>query len=202
MHDERGIGGSIAPTARAAVVRPSGRPRDARLALLLGTSPGAILEAITPGDPLELESLTVDHTLVRALLIDPFRVYVRTLARVARDAHANPDVGRPCLHGWLVGRIDRVLAELVDEERQTPSDDPAANPFDEHVAHALGLPLARTRSACVDFNRLGERVRQAFFAVAVDGGSAEQCATEGLGTYAQVQADLALARRTLGLADA
>ena len=189
---------ATAPTAP----RPAGRQRacDPRVALLVGRSPGAILEAITPGDPLELESLSLDRTLARAVLLDPFRVYLRTLARTAHDAFADPFVGRPHLHGWLVGRVERVLETLILEESESPCLEPESDPYYEHVSNVFGLPLARARSACVAFNRLDERVRQAFFSVTVDERSAEWCAADGLGSFAQVQADLALARRTLGLA--
>jgi len=184
--------------AQATLPAP-GANGDRRLALLVGPSPGAILEAITPGDPLELEALCLDTTLTRAVLLDPFRVYLRTLARTAHDAFTDPRVGRPHLHGWLIVRIDRVLDELIAEQSTTRRLVEESDPYTEHVSTILGLPLARARSACVAFNRLDERVRQAFFSVVVDGRSPEQCAAEDLGTLSQIRADVAFARRTLGL---
>ena len=169
------------------------------MALLVGPSPSSILKAITPGDPLGLEVLSLERTLARAMLLDPFRVYLRTLARTAHDAFTDSFVGRPHMHGWLVGRVERVLETLTLEESESPCHEPESDPYYEHVSNVLGLPLARARSACTGFNRLDERVRQAFFSVTIDERSAEWCATDGLGSFAQVQADLAHARRTLGL---
>ena len=195
--NEAGSGSSVARTTTAR--SSTQRPGDRRVELLVGDSPVAILERITPGDPLELEELSFETTLARAVLLDPFRVYLRALARTAHDAYGRRHVARPHLHGWLVGRVERVIEELIDEESEPHHLEAESDPYYEHVSTVLGLPLARARSLCAAFNRLDERVRQAFFSVTVDGQTAEQCAAEGLGSYAQIQADLARARQTLEL---
>jgi len=146
------------------------RPSQDAGDLLRGASAREILAKITAGDPLELSPRVQERLRARALLLSPDRLRARSLARVARDALSY--AGEPPLAAWLMGRIERSIEELMEEDREADRSAPATPELEESryafLANALGIELGVARRGCVVFNDLPDPVRADFFAVVVE----------------------------------
>jgi hypothetical protein len=153
------------------------------------------------GDPAEIAPRCRDMLRERALLLDPTRLYVRSLARIAHAARRRGN--RASLDEWLRDCIAKSIDDLVDEDRETESSGiPPSEPWDPRYAfltEVLGLEPAIARRACVEFNLLPDRVRCAFFAVAIEGKTLRRFVAEGNGPPAVVRDDIARAAGILGV---
>lgn len=167
--------------------------------LLSGGSPREILEHLVDGDPLELGARCRERIEESAYLLDPDRLHLRAVARVAHAAARWR--GEPALDQWLGERIERSMDELMDEDREDErSGIPPGEPWgarDSFLSETLGLEPTLARRACVAFNRLPFEVRSAYFAVAVQGKTVSQQATEGNGPPAAVRANVVRAVRAI-----
>lgn len=194
-----GEGGSAGPG------REHGGPRDdpplwfPGKDLFPGRTPREILEHLIDGDPLELGARCQERIETMAYLLDPARLHLRVVARVAHAAARWR--GKPALEPWLAERIDFSIRELIDEDREAqrsgipPEEQWAAG--DAFLSEVLGLEPTLARRACVAFNRQPFEVRSAYFAVAVQGKTVRQQAAEGNGEPAAVRANIMKAVRAI-----
>jgi hypothetical protein len=153
------------------------------------------------GDPAEIAPRCRDMLRERALLLDPTRLHIRSLARIA---HAARRLGNDAsLDDWLRECIAKSIDDLVDEDRESErSGIPPSEPWDPRYAfmtEVLGLEPTIARRACAEFNLLPHRVRCAFFAVAIEGKTIRRFVAEGNGPPAVVRADIARAAGILGI---
>jgi len=144
---------------------PSSGP-DGR-ALLAGGSPREILARLVDGDPLGLRAVVYERLRARAYLLEADRVFLRSLARVAR--YAPRYRGEPELALWLAGMVDEALLDLLDEDREGAAPAPPADDTLAGLARPLGLDPGAMRAACARFHALPEEERRTFFALVVEG---------------------------------
>jgi len=156
--------------------------------ILRGASPSEVLRKIFDGDPLELLPRCEENLREQAILLDPSRLHLRAIARVAHAARRYDGAGG--LDVWLRGQIERCVHELTEEDREFERQGlPAAGNSQARyafVADVLGVETALARRACVAFNALPLQVRSVWFAMVVDGKSLHQCVAEGAGSTEQV----------------
>ena len=195
-HSDGGLGGGDPPEADEPfdwppIQRPaSSESADPRLALLRGATPGEILDRLTEGDPLGLAPRVEAMLARQTWLVDPGRAWLRSAARVAFESFAYR--GRPRLEQWIDGRIQRALAELVEEQDAEESrGDPVERSNDVEYYSAFGescdLEPAMARLACWVLNRHSLEDRRIFRAVALERLSFEQATAAGLGSLELVQ---------------
>jgi DNA-directed RNA polymerase specialized sigma24 family protein len=152
--------GTRAPVG--AEVQP-GRHASARD--LLAGGPREVLARLVDGDPLGLRAVVRERLRARAYLLDADRVFLRSLARIAR--YAPRYRGAPPLEAWLVGIVDEALLDLLEEERE--AGPPPASDAIRELARPLGLDPAAMRAACRRFHELPEPERRTFLALFVEG---------------------------------
>jgi len=168
--------------------------------LLEPASPRERLARLLHGDPLGLEERARRHLAERALLLDPERLFLRAVARVAFAAARRPD--GEAEGDWLATQMERAAADLGDEDRAADREGAQPEPGEARyafLAEALGVEPSVARRACVVFNELPLRVRRAWWLAVVERRPLERCVTEGPGTPEQVRADLRRALVTLSL---
>lgn len=134
-----------------------------------------------------------------AYLLDPSRVCLRAAVRIAAFAPTRPSPSE--LSGWVAGRVEDACRALVqaDVDGEAQGGVPSANEIGEHefVANLLGVDRARARTLAARFNSLPDAERRAFFALAIEGLSVEQCLVAGLGPPDRLRAGALAAARTL-----
>ena len=142
-------------------------------ALLAGGSPREILARLVDCDPLGLRAVVYERLRARAYLLEADRVFLRSLARVAR--YAPRYRGEPELAIWLAERVDEALLDLLDEDREGAAlaEDTLAG-----LARPLGLDPAAMRAACARFHALPEEERRTFFALVVEGRDLDELARD------------------------
>jgi hypothetical protein len=163
---------------------------DARLELLRGATPGELLDRLVEGDPLRLAPRVGAILSQQAWLVDPERAWLRSVARIAFEACFYD--GRPALEQWLDGRIQRALAELVeDQDAEELRGDPVELSNDVEFYARFGetcrLEPTLARLACWILNRHPLADRRIFHAVALERRSFEQASAAGLGSLEVVQ---------------
>ena len=166
---------------------------DPRVRLLRGASASEVLEKIARDDPLGLAGLSRERILQQVVLLDPTRVFVRSLARVAYGALNDRHCGRPHVHGWLVARVDQAIRDLVREDLEAHYRDlPPAGEDSYHAALAERLQLTThaTRRACAEFNVLEPKTREVFHLVLFEGRPAEACLGQGFSDLDEVRGRL------------
>jgi hypothetical protein len=163
-------------------------------------SPRQVLARLVDGDPLALERRVRRYLGERALLLDAERLFLRAVARAAfAAARWNGDTR---LEPWLDAQIVRAASDLMDEDRAAEREGtPPVSTESRYafLAEALGVEPDVARRACVVFNDLPERVRRVWWAAVVERSSLERCVSRGLGTPADVRADLRRALLALSL---
>lgn len=175
---------------------PEGKPHEPKreefpgASMLKDRAPKDVLRHITDGDPLGLNTRCSQRLLDRAMLIEPRRLVLRSLARVARAAVAYG--GTPSLDTWLHQCIDRSIDELyredLEEERRGI---PVQKPFDARYwkfADFLGIEMSLARRMCNVFNSMEDEMRHVVFAVAIQGKTIHRYVAEGHGPPQKVQA--------------
>ena len=146
-----------------------GKPRD------------ALLTALTEDDPLRLAERCARYTLGEALFVDADRLANHTIARVVARARIRPR--ELPIDEWLHDCIERAAKELLAQDRE---DEREGKPVPAHVearysfvCRTLLIPEEDGRRACVAFNGLDPRVRQAFFALIIERRSVTECLEMG-----------------------
>ena len=133
------------------------------------------------------------------MLVDPARVELRSLARVAYSAPQYRGV--PPLGKWIADLIDRAIGEVANEDREAERDGLPLPETSEagfrFVAELLGIEPQLSRRATVAFNSLPWEVRSAWFAVAVLGKTVHRYVAEGHGPPEVVRAHMKLALETI-----
>lgn len=146
--------------------------------LLAGSTPREVLARLVPQDPLKLRELVAERLRARCYLCDADRVFLRSLARVARFAVRYR--GQPDITTWLQGLVDEALLDVLREERESELPgaqvDAVTHAAFVDLARPLGLDPAAMRGACSRFNQLPETERSAFFALLIDGRELDELA--------------------------
>jgi len=152
-------------------------------------------------DLLELRQRCAGRTRERALLVDPERLYLHSLARMAQAAPQLGDSAWPA--EWIVGRIDASLQDiLMEDEREEGLGLVPADPWKAphtFLMHWFGIEGRLARAAAVKFNGLPERRRRSFFDLVVEGKSIEDCVARGFGPPSELRDDVRAAFSALFL---
>lgn len=163
--------------------------------LLRGRSARDVLKRLIQGDPLELGPRCRDRIEIEGLLLDPSRLHLRAVARVARAARTYH--GESELNGWILGWIDVSIRELLEEDREEERagvlTSRAQDPRYAFVAETLGIEAPLARRACIAFNRLPREVRSAYYAVLILGKTVNRYVAEGNGPPEMVKARIEVA---------
>jgi len=134
-----------------------------------------------------------------AYLLDPSRVCVRAAVRIAALAPTRP--APDALNDWIGERVEDACRALVqaDVDAEAQGGVPSANEIEEHefVADLLAVDRALARALAARFNVLPEAERLAFFALAIEGRTVEQCVAAGMGPLDRLRASALAAARTL-----
>lgn len=134
---------------------------------LQGNSATEIFERLLSADELELGARVAARLESRAVLIDPERSLLRSLAHIARRARVYR--GEPPFDEFLVSCIDRGIDDLIDEDVEAErSGAPLADESRyQAVCAALGSRASDARRICVVLNTQHDELRHAAFAVLV-----------------------------------
>lgn len=178
------------------------RIRDVRefLGPHVGKSPEEIHPRLRAGDPLGVHQLGMSRLREQAFLIDPDRLYERSLAVIAYAAskasweHLGPDWLQRCVEVAMA----RILTDDQTEERLAPGSPPEDESFYRFIHLAFGIERGLVRRAAVRFNALPHRTRYAFFRLLVDGIPVDDCVREHGGTRDEVREDILNGFRALG----
>lgn len=172
--------------------------------ILEGRAPRIILSKLLDGDPLRIVPACTARMLERAILLDPDRLYLRAVARIALAGfkyRGSPPFGR-----WRAQCIDQAMIDLVAEDveaerRGEPIQESSGDQY-RRVAENLGIEPGLARRVCVEINKMEDDMRHAFFAVHVLGRSINTYVAEGHGQPAKVrelvEAALRRLRRIMG----
>ena len=160
-----------------------------------GIGPREILERLATGDPLGLEESGARRIRERFHLIDPDRLFQRSLLRVALAA---PGPGREeeTFEHWLTDRIDEAIGEALrqDQERLIAGDPPPRPEHHDFMDEWMGIEPEAALAAAVRFNGLPRKARRVFFELIVEGKSVARCLEDGLGPAEMLRVN---ARRAL-----
>jgi len=159
--------------------------------LLRASRPRDVLARLTDGDPLGLRERCRERLRLRAVLVSENRLFLRSVARVAYASMTYR--GTPALATWLRERIDQALRELLTEDYEADRvEEPQADDEDEEryafLTDVLGVDTVVARRASVVFNSLPDPVRQAFWALVIEGKSINRHVAEGHGPGRRVRA--------------
>jgi len=166
----------LMPRGRNPAAGPD-RPGPGGDGLFRGSSPRDVLFRLADGDPLEIGARVDSLLEENAFLMEPGRVHLRALARVAYSAFLHPppqDLGP-----WLSERILGAAQELLEEDRESEQSGgpPPSTPttFAQFVA-AFGVEQELARRVSVAFHDLPFLRRQLVRATLEDGSSLTELA--------------------------
>jgi len=172
------------------------------LARLAGKPASEALARISNGDPLRLYPQVAGRIRERCFLLDPDRVFERALLLVAVGIETEPEA---CTRAdWLVERIDRAIRSVLDRDgEEERAGIPAERPF-EHFrvfVECCFLEPGLARLASVRWNGLGQRAREGFYRLIVEGRPLEEVLALGLGPPERLQRDILTGLQAIGLID-
>lgn len=148
------------------------------------------LERIEDGDPLELHARSELQLRSEGLFIDPERLALRAMARVA--VFSSEYEGVPGLDEWLDQVIHMSIQDLVREQEQEEFErisvfDSADKEFYLDFAAITKMPAKYGRLACLAMNKLPKEDRLTFWAIVVEGKSINRWVAEGHGPPQKVR---------------
>ncbi|MCK6445779.1 MAG: hypothetical protein L6Q99_05250 [Planctomycetes bacterium] len=134
---------------------------------LRGKSAKEIFERLLAAKELELGARVAARLESRAVLLDPERTLMRSIAHIARRARVYE--GDPPLEEFLQDGVDRGIDDLIEEDveaerSQTPIADETRY---QAVCAVLGSQASDARRICVVLNTQADELRHAAFAVLV-----------------------------------
>ena len=139
-------------------------------------------------DPSSLIRRNARRLRQRAYVLDPSRLMVGTLVRVALYRHAYDGKRKKTV--WIGARIDETIRDVL---RQDIEDEQALHPIAEplqsryaFLVNALQIGPRFARRACILMNMLPEPVRKITFEVICMLESKADLAAQGLGSPAEV----------------
>lgn len=179
-------------------------PDSAKLRLLRKGTAEDVYSAISQGDPLELQRLGALRLKQLAYLLDADRLHRRALLRVAHKA-PEYDGEDPKLDDWIQRRLDEAAFDLLNEDSQILEQgyEPPEE-FDERyyfMSLTLLIHPEDAVQACVNFNGLPDRIRNAFFALCIEGRTVRECLDDGHGPAAVLRRRCHIAFRAVFLMD-
>lgn len=148
--------------------------------------PGEILRILSAGDPLHLLERCARRVRDEAFLLDVERVHEDVLAGITLSASTLPESSHAAdWDDWLDERIEESMRCLLTSDQEgRRAGYGQLEEWDaryEFLTLTLGIAPRNSREACVAFNGLCADVRQAFFALVMEGKTIEVCLSEGLG---------------------
>jgi len=170
---------------------PQGQRAPQQVDLLSGSA-SEVLERILPEDPLGLRELLSHRMRERAVLLDLDRLLLAVFVRVAQRAETRR--AGTSLRPWLLQQIDGLLDRELHRDQGEPTTrtlDPMAPSLQEdawwtagrgllgQLARSLDLDPERLSVSRSRFHRLDREVREAFFALVLEGRSLEQASQRG-----------------------
>lgn len=169
--------------------------------LFSGGDPMKILARLHPTDPLELWPRSAEHIAERAVLMQPGRLYMRLVARLA---FAGPSYrGDPALNDWIVERMDVSLRELLsddlEEERRELPMGLEEDPRYVFLSKMLGIEIGLAPRVCNRFNHLPFEQRAAFHGVLIHGRGIQGYATDHALDPVEVRHLLTRCLRAIGI---
>lgn len=177
------------PIEPANVIRRSTRalPENARRSLR--GKPRQVLEQLAAGDPLAVAERVSAYLARERLLMDEHRVYLRSLAFVARASQRYR--GRPGLARWLDQQVACAVASLRAETNTGSPGERWSG-----LAAGFGLGTRELDHACARFHELPFEARAAFFALVLEGKPIESLVYPGSRPTLEIIRD---ARRALAI---
>lgn len=151
-------------------------------------------------EPLRLYARCAVRLHERAVLLDPLRVCIDTLARASRAARSIWSIP---IEAAIDESIDAVLARDAGLARataasRTRADVPAAlTDAPTFFADAFGLPAESSSHSAAAFHELDFGTRRAFCALLIENRTLEECERTGLGHRDGLAASARVALRTV-----
>ncbi|MDF1836921.1 MAG: hypothetical protein P1V35_03550 [Planctomycetota bacterium] len=141
----------------------------------------------------------------RAALVDVDHLRVRSAEVIARESglapHVRWDQDFPTDRAWVRGCVREALDDILieDEERFLDGAGPAEGPDFHHfcLIYSYGVDPKNTLEASVQFHRLPDETRGAFFALLVERFSVERCVALGLGPRFRLRVEVRSALKAL-----
>jgi len=162
-------------------------------------SPREALRQITEDDPLDIAQACDSRLEERCLLLDEYRLTVRSMARIAYRAPSY--LGKPALTPWMGAIIDKAIDELLVEDREEERDGvPPTEPWDNRysfLGEVLGIEMGLTRSVCIVYNDMSDEFRKVFYNLVFRGKTLNRFVAEGNGPPDKVMRLLHEAMRTM-----
>jgi hypothetical protein len=169
--------------------------------LFASGDPMKILARLHPNDPLELWPRCAERISEQAVLLQPDRLYMRVVARLAYSGPAYR--GEPPLDAWIGERMDVSLRELLsddlEEERRELPTGLEQDPRYVFLSKTLGIEIGLAPRVCNRFNNLPIEHRAAFFGVLIQGRGIQGYATDQGVQPEQVKDLLLRAIRAIGI---
>jgi hypothetical protein len=137
-----------------------------------GDSPHEILERMVKGDPLGVEERCHRILRERALLIQPERLALRSMAKIAVFGFTRRGQSFPTT--VIDSIIESAITDLIREDsEQERAGLPSSGEMYGQVSGALGIEPGLARRTCVVFNSMPFLSRRVFWATLVERSSIE-----------------------------
>ena len=162
-----------------------------------------IYSKLANGDPFHLEARVGHRLHTRWFILDPERVYKKSLAYVAHRAAAKEaERGKS---SWFDSCIDAAIRSLLTEDREQERAGYASGLSEdwahEHLARMFQIPLELARKASVQFNDLPDLDRRAFFDLIVKGIPPEEVMAMDYATRRELRLGVLKCLRAVGHLD-
>ena len=179
----------------------SGETRRTWPSFLRGETPGEIFWRLREHDPLRLREASARRLREVWYLLEPDRVFLRSLAVVAE--HAILESPPEDLQAWARSKIDvaidRLLRLDIEAERTRPetlTDEERTFPL---VTVSMLIEPEYVRRVTVEFNALPPMPRRAFYELVIEGKNVEEIVEAGPWDHDQLYAAIQIALAPLGL---
>jgi len=164
---------------------------------LRGGDASEILAHLSEGDPLRLQELSARRLREVWYLLEPERVYLRSLAVCAKAA-SKEDPPQD-LSAWKLAKVDLAIEQLVRKDHEAERAHPELVDEEEKVfpllTDSLMLDPELVRFASTSFNALDALPRRAFFELLIEGREVADVVEAGPwdedGLYEAIQTALA-----------
>ncbi|MCK6446103.1 MAG: hypothetical protein L6Q99_06890 [Planctomycetes bacterium] len=142
---------------------------------LRGNSPRAILTRLLSAHELEFDSRVAARLETRAIVLDPQRTMLRSMALTARRAISYR--GEPPLDVFLADCIDRSIDDLIEEDIEAERSGVPLELHDRRyveLAQSLGVEPIHARRIAIVLNTRADAERRAAFAVLIQRKSLDE----------------------------
>ena len=157
-----------------------------------------VLHDLVLRDPFDVRGRVTEYVRVQALVLDPHRLFLRAVARMARDLDAL--AGEPEHEVWLAGCVRVAAQQLLSEDATRDQEWDARAPKDPahaQLARTLKIDPSHSAAAAVAFNCLAEDLRRLLYAALVERRTLVEISTAANQTTARTQSQITLALTSL-----